>query len=128
MNSVSCSNIVLKKNHVKSTPLSVLSMGIAPLGVTTSAAGRLAHFACNWETITKDRWVLNTIKGYTMEFHTTPYQAYEPHPPRFNQEQQFLVDQELQKLLDKGAVVQLKTMPQSSFLSTLFLVPKKDGV
>ena len=48
-------------------------------------------------------------------------------PPRFNQEQQLLVDQELQKLLDKGVIVQLKTVLQSSFLSTLFLVPKKDG-
>ena len=62
-----------------------------------------------------------------MEFHHTPYQAYQPHTPKFNKDQQVLIEQEVQKLKDKGAVAQLRRVPQDSFVSTLFLVPKKDG-
>ncbi len=101
-------------------------MGIHPLGVLVSPAGRLAHFACMWGKITKDQWVLSTIRGYRMEFHTIPYQVHRPHPSRFNVEQ-VLVEQEVQKMKDKGAVIQLKVVPRDGFLSTLFLVPKKDG-
>ncbi len=121
------SNFIVEEK-LKITPLSILkSMGITPFGVRVSPAGRLAHFACNWDKITKDQWVLSTIKGYRMEFHSMPCQVHKPHPPRFNKEQQVLMEKEVQKLLDKGAVVQLEVVPQDSFLSTLFLVPKKDG-
>ena len=95
--------------------------------IVASPAGRLAHFAHIWEKITRDQWILTTVKGYRIEFHTTPYQAYEPHPPRFNQEQQLLVEREVNKLQDKGAVTLMKVLPQERFISTLFLVPKKDG-
>lgn len=82
--------IVLKENLINHIPLNILgNMGVVHLTVTgLSPAGRLAHFAQNWEKITKDRWVLTTIKRYRMEFHSTPYQDYEPHPPMFNLEQQ----------------------------------------
>ena len=53
--------------------------------------------------------------------------AYKPHTPKFNKDQQVLIEQEVQKLKDKVAVAQLKRVPQDSFVSTLFLVPKKDG-
>ena len=105
----------------------VKSMGINPLGLIVSSAGRLAHFACNWSKFTRDQWVLSTIKGYRMEFPSMPYQLYKAQPPKFNKEQQVLIEQEVQKLKDKGAVAQLKVVPKDSFVSTLFLVPKKDG-
>ena len=103
-------------------------MGLVHLPMTgASPAGMLAHFAQNWDKITKDQRILSAIKGYRLEFHTTPYQAHEPHPSVFNQEHQLLVELELQKLLDKGAVLQTESVPKGSFFSTLFLVPKKDG-
>ena len=77
------------------------------------------------KNITEDQLILSTVKGYRIEFHTMPYQAYEPHPLRFNQEQQLLVEQEVNKLQDKGAVTLMKGSPQGRFISTLFLVPKK---
>ena len=97
---------------------------ITPLTVA-SPAGRLAHFTQIREKITEDQLILSTVKGYRIEFHTMPYQAYEPHPLRFNQEQQLLVEQEVNKLQDKGAVTLMKGSPQGRFISTLFLVPKK---
>ncbi len=50
-----------------------------------------------------------------------------PHPPSLNKEQQVLVEQEIKKLKDQGAEVQLNVVLWDSFLSTLFLIPKKDG-
>ena len=92
------------KNCLINTIQNILGVtSVTPL-IVASPAGRLAHFAQIWEKITRDQWILTTVKGYRIEFHTTPYQAYEPHPPRFNQEQQLLVEQEVNKLQDKGVV------------------------
>ncbi len=102
-------------------------MGVIRGDVNSSPVGRLAHYAYTWGKITKDQWVLSTIKGYRMEFLATPFQSIRPHPPRFNKGQLVLVEQEVQKLQDKGAVVQLEEVPSNAFLSNLFLVPKKDG-
>ena len=93
-----------------------------------SKSSRTARTLClqlAWGKLTKDQWVLSTIKGYRIEFHHMPYQAHKPHTPKFNRDQQVLIEQEVQKLMDKGAVAQLKMVPQDSFVSTLFLVPRK---
>ena len=41
-------------------------------------AGCLALFSANWRCITSDRWVLNTIQGYQLEYTSTPTQTH-PH-------------------------------------------------
>ena len=38
-------------------------------------AGRLASFINTWKVLTKDLWVLDTIKGYQMPFKDMPLQA-----------------------------------------------------
>ncbi len=68
---------------------------LAQLEVKASPAGRLVHYTQNWKKITKDQWVLSTIRGYRIEFHATPNQAYEPHTPKFNQEQDLLIEQKV---------------------------------
>ena len=50
-----------------------------------------------------------------------------PYPAQLNQTQQELVSQEIKDMISKGAVTELQTLPVGGFLSTLFLVPKKDG-
>ena len=59
-------------------------MGIVPLSTHTSPAGRLEHFIPNWELVTKDHWVLNTVRGYQIEFASQPQQVRKPHPSQFN--------------------------------------------
>ena len=54
-----------------------------------------------------------------------PFQ--EDTPPTFIWDQQLLVEQDVNKLQEKGAMICLKVVPRGSFVSTLFLVPKKDG-
>ena len=105
----------------------IASLGIVPRSIDVSPAGRLAHFIANWRLVTKDRWVQNTVMGYEIEFVSQPHQSKEPHPACLNQTQQQLVRQEITELCQKGAVTELKTPPVGGFVSTLFLVPKKDG-
>ena len=81
----------------------------------------------NWQILTKDRWVLNTITGYEIEFVSQPYQYKRPHPNQLNQIQQELVSREISEMISKGAVTEIQTPPEGGFFSTLFLVPKKDG-
>ena len=70
---------------------------------------------------------LNTVNGYEIEFSLKPRQTQKPYPAQLNQTQQELVSQEIKDMISKGAVTELQTLPVGRFLSTLFLVPKKDG-
>ena len=67
------------------------------LQVQECPAGRLAHFQKNWALITRDRWVLDTVKGYHIELHTTPHQTRRPNPPQMSQSQEDIMQIELQK-------------------------------
>ena len=92
---------------------------------TIKSSRTAGTFITNWQRLTKDRWVLNTIMGYKMEFISQPYQFKRPHPSPLSQNQQELVSQEISEMISKGAITELRTPPESGFFSTLFLVPKK---
>lgn len=122
----------LKKTfqNINLTSKAIAAMGITPMQKQASPAGRLAHFIMNWQKLTKDRWVLNTVTGYKIDFITEPCQHKIPNPSQLSQLQQELVSQEISELISKGAISELQTtpVPGNGFLSTLFLVPKKMGV
>lgn len=89
-------------------------------------AGRLVHFAENWQVICKDPWVTNTISGYLIDLIRHPYQ---PHPPRelqFSTEGQEALREEIKSMLNKQAISEVSN-PRDSFVSQMFLVPKKGG-
>ena len=89
-------------------------------------SGRLASFVDTWKMLTKDTWVLNAIEGYQIPLVGTPTQLQIPQKGVFSQEHKALLLEEMQELLQKGAII-----PQSGnatgFVSILFLVPKKNG-
>ena len=58
----------------------VLATGSPPL------AGCVAHFKQNWEAIIQDCWVLETIKGYMVEFLRKPCQNHKPPQITFTKE------------------------------------------
>ena len=91
-------------------------------------AGRLKHCLTNWELITSDPWVLETVRGLKLNFLSPPYQAHPPHQVSQTEQTKQLINLEIQGMLAKGAV-QLVPPSQAGqgFLSTLFLVPKKGG-
>ena len=62
------------------TQSAIAAMGIVPLNINTSPAGRVPHFHTNWQKLTKDRWVLDTVRGYEIENPTTISNPIGPKP------------------------------------------------
>ena len=78
--------------------------------------------------ITSAPWVLETVSGYHLEFNTLPVQSVLPRPPPFGEREKQLIDEEIIKLLTKGAtyIKKVSSCPYE-FISNIFLVPKKTG-
>jgi len=106
-------------NHIACQGVEHLQLPSVPL------AGRLMHHLQNWQVITQDRWVLNTVQGYQIELISKPWQVSVPTPPHLSTEQLQLINKEVAEMVQKGAVEQIH--PSEGFYSNLFLVPKKDG-
>ena len=87
--------------------------------------GRLGHFANNWEKVTKDKWVLSVVKnGYKIPFDKRPQLS--PSPLFLSQTESKALEEEVQKLLQKGAVERVYS-EDPGYYSRIFLVPKKNG-
>lgn len=112
----------LNPTHV--TQSMPVKLGIVSLRMQTSPAERLAHHVANWQLVTKDQWILNTVKGYQIAFISQPYQSRKPHPSQFSLAQQQLVNQEITELCSKGAVTQLTVLPAGTS-SQHFSCPEK---
>ena len=61
-------------------------------------AGRVAYFLSNWEVLTQDQWVLQTVAGYHLELTEAPTQERVPKV--------FTREQEPDNLRGSGALVQ----------------------
>ena len=72
--------------------------------------GRLAHSTNNWETITKDQWVLDMVRGYEIDFTAMPFtcKLRKLNSLHYSTEQISLLKQEVGDLLQKGAISQLQ--------------------
>ena len=105
----------------------LVGMGIVPITTQQDLAGRLANHTCNWQVLTRDKWVLDTVQGYALDLISEPHQRGQPHTPQYSLEQGRLLEAEVLALLEKGAVSEIQNNDQGGFYSNLFLVPKKDG-
>lgn len=88
-------------------------------------AGRTALYAQNWERITSDRWILETILGYKLELTSKPQQVSRP-ATQVEEATAELISTEVEKLLSKGAIHPV-SQESEGFYSRIFLVPKKNG-
>lgn len=95
--------------------------------LSLQVAGRLRHFLSNWEVLTTDKWVLDTVKGFQIPLTVHPVQECCPNTPTFSAEQNLLMQAEVRALVENGAVQVCNPQLQGTFYSTLFLVPKKGG-
>ena len=91
--------------------------------------GRLNHFIPQWMMLTQDPWVLQTIQGHHIEFMSPPVQHSWPGMPGLPPPQEKVLDQEMKELLAKKAIHEVLTHTPSNrgFISSIFIVPKKDG-
>lgn len=78
-----------------------------------------------WKTITHDRYILNAVKGYSLEFTSVPVQ-YSVRETKLNSAEAVALDRELLKLMAKG-VVEKASHSDDEYISSVFLRPKKDG-
>ena len=90
-------------------------------------AGSLKNFIENWKILTNDTEILSLVEGYTIPFHEIPQQENIPNSPKLSQEERILVQKEIHKMLNKGAIVETQNYLEGEFFSNLFLVEKKDG-
>ena len=87
---------------------------------------RLAHFASNWEKISNDPWIQETISGSRLEFRCTPQQGSRPGRMHFDAEKSQVLPQEVENLAAKEAI-QPVLDNREGYTSPIFLVPKSDG-
>ena len=75
-------------NYKDTLACQVVCMGVENLGLADlPQAGRLCHHLSNWLIITQDRWILNTVQGYLIDFVSEPHQQSPPNPPHCSSEQ-----------------------------------------
>lgn len=70
--------------------------------------------------------MLETITGYKIEFHSMPHQVAWPHP-FVSTAQQEAVQAEIDKMALQGAIHPVSSNTEGGFVSSIFLVDKKDG-
>lgn len=73
-----------------------------------------------WETLTQDPWVLETVRGFKIDFIDTPAQTYLPKVLTLPEDQQKIVE-EIASMLQKGAILEVLWILKR-FVSILFLV------
>ena len=79
-------------------------------------AGCVAHFIQNWEVLTEDHWVIQTVGGYQLDLTSTPHQLQVPPEVQTSEEKAALVTLEVTELLEKGAIVETN-LSADSFVS-----------
>ena len=82
-------------------------------------AGRVSYFLSNWEVLTQDQWVLQTVGGYQLELISIPHQVRIPHKIRCSSENMVLITTEVTELINKGAIIETQVV-QQNFLSHNF--------
>lgn len=89
-------------------------------------AGRLKYYVNEWKAITKDRYVLQLVKGAKLPFHTKPSQNVVPKLKTFSKEERASINLSICKLLKSKAIEPSVNEPDE-FISNVFVVPKQDG-
>ena len=105
----------------KFSPLNKLRPEMHPPFSVMSLAKRTQQHVRNWEVITTDPWVLESISGYLTG---EPLQCY-ILLSKTNSTETEQTRLEVQELLAKGAIQQVKDKGTPGFYSKLILVPKK---
>jgi len=90
---------------------------IFPLSVNHQLppADRLRYYLKDCEKITQDQNILQLVKGYQIPFLETPKQYKPPQRDPWGLEGQKLIEQEVQMMLQKGAIQEVLPM-QDQFL------------
>ena len=106
--------------------LTAMGMDTSILSRPLQLAGWLQHFLSNWKLLTQDQFILEMVVGIQIPFTTFPHQNQVPPLTFHNQSEKVAIDREISEMLQKGAIQVVSPMNEE-FLSSVFLVKKKDG-
>ena len=67
-------------------------------------AGSIANNRSAWKELTTDRWILDVVSGYRLEFPSRPEQNYRPHPMKLLHIDKLALAKALEDLLDYGVI------------------------
>ena len=123
--------ILIKNNSISITTRHIKKLGVANIATQIARncnqfAGRLSLFLENWKKMCTDRWILEAIQGYQIEWSEQRHQHQTPTPHHFPDREMESLDQEIQLVINKGAISPVVNH-QGGFQSTIFLVPKRVG-
>ena len=88
--------------------------------------GRLQHFVREWEQITSDPFILNMVRGMSLDLTEFPRQTTLPHEIKMSQEETQAAETNIDQLLEKGAIKPWN-YTGTGYVSNIFLRPKPDG-
>ena len=92
--------------------------------------GCLANFIPAWENIGADRWTLDVLRhGYAPTFKTNPFmtRVWKPYESARTPHQQKVLQEQVDSLILKEAIEQVRDTRSLGFYSHVFLVQKKNG-
>lgn len=89
-------------------------------------AGNIKYCVKEWESITMDSWVLQTVKGLKIPVTDIPQQTREPKPFNLSRNQSLTLSSVIEKLFDQG-VVEFSQEEQGQVISNVFLRPKPNN-
>jgi hypothetical protein len=89
-------------------------------------AGETADNISIWKTITTDKWILNNIRGCSVELNEIPKQKFIPKPINFTKEEKRKIENELNRFLKIGVIEKVEDNLDNEFISNIFIRPKKD--
>ena len=92
---------------------------------TFRAGGIRDNFAI-WQTLTSDKFILQTIAGVRLEFKETPRQTDRPRPLNFSDYEFDIIDQQIKEFLQLG-IVEEATHAQQEFISNVFSRHTRNG-
>ena len=110
-------------NHLKCMGIQPMPTGLARQSLPV--AGRIKHFLPNWEKLTQDTWVLETVEGFMVPFRQKPFQQQLPKPLKHSKAEEDLLQEKIQSMMAKNVIEE--TSPKGhGFVS--FLCPRKTEV
>jgi len=115
----------LPRGHLESLGI-VMDMSIARREAHRPVGGRIAFFVNNWDRISQDPWVRETVTGHRLELAAMPTQGRIPGRGGMEPAKVHVLSKEVEDLVTKGAITPCGE-DRDGFVSQLFLVPKSDG-
>ena len=88
--------------------------------------GHLKHFLSCWRSIPSDPSVLDIVSGMHIELDDLPFQGTEPQPYHLSDTEITAGDEHIETLLKKKAIVETSDNEPGEYISTVFLIPKRD--